>query len=121
MAAEMVGSIMLIGVMMTGAAMVAAQVLSTPPPETVPAFNYWAARENSTTLRLHHLGGDPIPADRYRIFIGGENVTARIRNPGPFTMGRDLWIDNVPETGGTVALAFSGDGQCWRIVATGVR
>lgn len=91
MPAELVGSLMLMGVMMVGAAMVTGYVLSAPPPEEIPAINFGAAVD-ADGVTLHHTGGDSLAWGSYRFYVirsgALENVTELIEDRTTWTMGQ---------------------------------
>ena len=62
---EVVGTIILIGVVMLGMGLVAVILLSNPLPSKVPAFDSIISNI-SHTIYIYHKGGDPLWKGQYR-------------------------------------------------------
>lgn len=65
---ELIGAILLVGLVITAMAIVAVLVLSNPPPEEVPHLNALAGNTSDTIL-LYHTGGDELKEEQTLIRI----------------------------------------------------
>lgn len=65
---ELIGAILLVGLVITAMAIVAVLVLSNPPPEEVPHLNALAGNTSNTIL-LYHTGGDELKEEQTLIRI----------------------------------------------------
>ena len=65
---ELIGAILLVGLVITAMAIVAVMVLSNPPPEEVPHLNALAGNTSDTIL-LYHTGGDELKEEETIIRI----------------------------------------------------
>ncbi|HVN66581.1 MAG TPA: PKD domain-containing protein, partial [Methanomicrobiales archaeon] len=90
---EVVGTVILVGVVMAGVALVGILLLSSPPPTKVPSFDAIISNR-SKTVYIYHKGGDPLSAGEYRIFVDNVDQTAAfsIMSPGtePWSVGETL-------------------------------
>ncbi len=65
---ELIGAILLVGLVITAMAIVAVLVLSNPPPEEVPHLNALAGNTSDSIL-LYHTGGDELKEEQTLIRI----------------------------------------------------
>ncbi|MFA5002076.1 MAG: type IV pilin N-terminal domain-containing protein, partial [Methanolinea sp.] len=81
---ELIGAILLVGLVITAMAIVAVLLLSNPPPEEVPQLNILASRnETSKQFFLYHNGGDAMKI---------ENTIIRINNNPTRVLDQDINI-----------------------------
>ena len=67
---EVIGTIILIGVVMLGMGLVAVLLLSNPLPTKVPAFDSIISNQ-SKTIYIYHKGGDALWKGQYQILVDG--------------------------------------------------
>jgi len=68
--AEIIGSLMLIAIIAIGVAIAGVYLLNHSVPEKIPEFRASLAN-TSTSLTLHHDGGEPIPRSSFKILVNG--------------------------------------------------
>jgi len=123
---ELIGAILLVGLVITAVAIVAVLLLSNPPPEEVPQLNILASRnETSKQFFLYHTGGDELKEDQtlirindYQetvnhtaIYLKSEDGTiegsAWSLTKTPWTLGKTLIIPSA-ETPQSVSIVYRG-------------
>jgi PKD repeat protein len=108
---EVVGTLILVGVVLVGVAFAGTLLLSQPPPTKVPHFNAIISNQ-SNTIYILHKGGDALVLGEYRILVDGEDRTSSFVNNGdePWSVGKTL-----SHTSATmprkVAIVFTGPGN----------
>ena len=114
---EVVGTMILIGVVMAGMALVTVLLLSGPAPSKVPVLEPLITNL-SKTIYIFHRGGDPLWKGDYKILVDGVDRTALFVNDGsePWSVGETLnytsatmpklvvLISNQSTGGGTILL-----------------
>jgi hypothetical protein len=110
---EVVGTIILVGVVMVGVAFVGILLLSNPTPTAVPAFDCIISN-NSRTVYIYHKGGDPLYQGQYTILVDGGDQTTNFTNtsPGtnPWTIGETL-SNTTPNMPKQVVIVFNQGGM----------
>ncbi|MDD1664355.1 MAG: DUF2341 domain-containing protein [Methanomicrobiales archaeon] len=90
---EVIGTLILVGVVMIGIVLVGILLLSNPLPSKVPVFDSIISNR-SETIYMYHKGGDPLIAGQYRILVDGGDQTGNftIMSPGtePWSVGETL-------------------------------
>ncbi len=86
---EVIGAIILISVAVLAMGIVLIVLLSSPLPTNVPSFS-GIISNNSTTIYIRHLGGDPLYSGQYKILVNGVDQTSSFVGPNPFTIGTNL-------------------------------
>ena len=90
---EVIGTLILVGVVMIGIVLVGLLLLSNPAPSKVPVFDSIISNR-SKTIYIYHKGGDPLFAGQYKIFVDGVDQTSifTIMSPGtePWSVGETL-------------------------------
>lgn len=76
---ELIGAILLVGLVITALAIVAVLLLSNPPPEEVPQLNALAGNTSDSIL-LYHTGGDELKEEQTLIRINNN------QDPVPHSM-----------------------------------
>ncbi|MDH7509435.1 MAG: PKD domain-containing protein [Methanolinea sp.] len=121
---ELIGAILLVGLVITAMAIVAVVVLSNPPPEEIPHLSALASNTSNAIL-LYHNGGDELKEDLTIVSInnGPEVPHSKItlRNEDgtsesatwditktPWTMGKALVIDTTPDLPQSVTIVYKG-------------
>ena len=69
-AAEMVGVLMLISILVVVIGIIAVVLFSTPPPDKNPAVNLRITNE-SRFIKLYHAGGDSLQNDKIQVYVDG--------------------------------------------------
>ena len=121
---ELIGAILLVGLVITAMAIVAVLLLSNPPPEEVPQLNILASRnETSKQFFLYHNGGDAMKIENTIIRINNDsspisNKAINITNEDgtnqawagsniPWSLGKTLIIPSA-ETPQSVSIVYQG-------------
>jgi PKD repeat protein len=88
---EVVGTIILVGVVMIGITIVGILLFSNPPSTKVPSFNAIISNQ-SKTIYIYHKGGDPLQSGEFKIFVDGTDRTSSFVNNGndPWSVGETL-------------------------------
>lgn len=119
---ELIGAILLVGLVITAMAIVAVLLLSNPPPEEVPQLNALAGND-TTAIYLYHTGGDelkeqqtlirinnnPTPVSHQDIQIKNEDgtMTTWAGSSIPWSVGKTLIIPSA-ETPQSVSIVYQG-------------
>jgi hypothetical protein len=107
---DMVGTLIMIGIVSGAVAIIAVAILSQPIPSNVPAVRILALTEGNN-LTLLDQGGDTLPAGTYSILVNSVDRTADF-NPLPtgtdFKIGQTLVLTPVTEVR-SVILIYHGD------------
>jgi len=121
---ELIGAILLVGLVITAMAIVAVLLLSNPPPEEVPQLNILASRnETSKQFFLYHNGGDAMRIENTIIRINNDsspisNKAINITNEDgtnqawagsniPWSLGKTLIIPSV-EIPKSISIVYQG-------------
>jgi len=109
---EVVGTLILVGIVMLGIVLVSILLLSNPVPSSVPAFD-GIISNNSTTVYIYHKGGDPLQPGQYQILVNGGDQTRNFTIMGvgspflyPWTVGETL-TNTTPAMPGLVVVVFN--------------
>ena len=89
---EVIGTLILVGVVVTGIGLVGILLLSNPTPSKVPVFDSIISNR-SKTIYIYHKGGDPLWAGQYKILVDGGDQTANFTISGgtdPWSVGETL-------------------------------
>jgi len=90
---EIIGTLVLVGVVVVGIALVGIFLLSNPTPSKVPAFDAIISNQ-SRAIYIYHQGGDSLWAGQYRILVDGGDQTGNftIMSPEnePWSVGETL-------------------------------
>jgi hypothetical protein len=88
---EVVGTLILVGVVIAGMVLVALVLLGSPGPSKVPAFDS-IVTNLSKTIYISHKGGDPLWKGQYRILVDGVDRTGLFVSDGaePWSVGKTL-------------------------------
>lgn len=78
---EVVGTLILIGVVMVGIALASVFLLSRPTASKVPVFDAIISNQ-SNTIYIYHKGGDPLYSGQYQILVDGVDRTSSFTNSG---------------------------------------
>lgn len=119
---ELIGAILLVGLVITAMAIVAVLLLSNPPPEEVPQLNVLAGN-TSDSIYLYHTGGDELKEEQTLIRINNDpnpvfHNTIMIKNEDgtgstwagsniPWSLGKTLIIPSA-ETPQSVSIVYQG-------------
>lgn len=121
---ELIGAILLVGLVITAMAIVAVLLLSNPPPEEVPQLNALAGN-TSDSIYLYHTGGDelneeqtiirinnnPDPVPHTAIHLKSEDGTTESSSwdvtRTPWTVGKTLFISSAVIPQG-VSIVYQG-------------
>ncbi|MCQ8893230.1 MAG: PKD domain-containing protein [Methanolinea sp.] len=121
---ELIGAILLVGLVITAMAIVAVLVLSNPPPEEVPHLSSLASN-TTNSIRLYHTGGDELKEELTTITLnnGPEVPHSKIRlikedgttesapwdiTKTPWTVGTVLVLDTSPDVPQSVTVMYRG-------------
>jgi hypothetical protein len=106
---EMMGTLIMVGIVAGAVGIIAVAILSQPIPSTVPAINIVAVVDGNN-LTILNQGGDTLPPGTYRILVNEQDRTADfLPSPAnaPFAIGRTLAL--TPVTGvRSVTLIYQG-------------
>ena len=108
---EIIGALLLVGLVVVGGAVVGAMYFSQPTPKGVPHLSFYVDwKDNNATL--YHTGGDTLVKGEYRVYIDDVDVTDRV-DLQSWSYGEPLPIRDVTRTPGTVLLTYkdTGDGE----------
>ncbi|HXW98965.1 MAG TPA: DUF2341 domain-containing protein [Methanomicrobiales archaeon] len=109
---EVVGTIILVGMVMVGVVLVGTLLLSGQGPVQVPVFDSIISNQ-SKTVYIYHKGGDPLYAGTYKILVNGNDSTSSfsIASPGtePWSVG-DTLTATLPYLPVHVAIVFNQSG-----------
>jgi len=121
---ELIGTVLLVGLVITAMAIVTVIVLSSPPPEQVPHVNALAGNTTGSVL-VYHNGGDelkeemtsillndnPAPVDHSKIFLKQEDGSIESRpwseTKTPWSVGKTLVIET-PTTPEDITVIYRG-------------
>jgi len=121
---ELIGAILLVGLVITAMAIVAVVLLSNPPPEEIPHLSALASNTSNSIL-LYHNGGDALKEDltiisvnngpeipHSKITIRNEDGTSESATwditKTPWTVGKALVIDTTPDLPQSVIVVYKG-------------
>jgi len=121
---ELIGAILLVGLVITAMAIVAVVLLSNPPPEEIPHISALASNTSNSIL-LYHNGGDALKEDltiisvnngpeipHSKITIRNEDGTSESATwditKTPWTVGKALVIDTTPDLPQSVIVVYKG-------------
>ncbi|MGA2933674.1 MAG: DUF2341 domain-containing protein [Methanomicrobiales archaeon] len=107
---EVVGTLILVGVVVVGMAIVATVLLSQPLPTKVPAFHAIITNQ-SKNIYIQHRGGDALRYAEFQILVDGMDRTSSFMNNGddPWSVGETLYA-SVPSIPGSVTLVLNQSG-----------
>ncbi len=108
---DIVGTLILIGVISGAAGIIAVAVLSQPVPADIPSVQVVSFIEGNN-LTLLNQGGDTLPAGSYSILVNGNDMTSVFQPPpstSPFKIGQNLTHKGTSKIQ-SVTLIYSGDG-----------
>ena len=107
---EVIGTILLMGIVVIGIAFTATLLLSQPLPTTVPHFNAIITNQSKNVYILHK-GGDPLYPGTFQVLVDGVDMTSSFTNNGnsPWSIGETLYA-TLPSMPGSVALVLNGTG-----------
>ncbi len=131
---ELIGAILLVGLVITAMAIVAVLLLSNPPPEEVPQLNILASRnETSKQFFLYHNGGDAMRIENTIIRINNDSilisnqainitnedgsVTPWASSNNPWTVGKTLLVPS-SSTPQSITVIYQGPTSQNLILAT---
>jgi hypothetical protein len=90
---EVIGTLILVGVVVVGIALVGVLLLSNPTPSKVPTFDAIVSN-SSKTIYIYHKGGDTLWKGQYKILVDGGDQTGNfsVLSPGsePWSVGDTL-------------------------------
>jgi hypothetical protein len=91
---EVIGAIVLVGMVMLGVALVWLLLFSSPAPTKVPVLDT-VISNRSKAIYILHKGGDPLRAGEYQIFVDGGDQTGNFTFLGsgtePWSVGETLY------------------------------
>jgi FlaG/FlaF family flagellin (archaellin) len=121
-AAELVGALVLISIIMVVIAIVAVGIFSKAPPAMIPAVDVqFTADSNAHTITIYHKGGDPIPKGQWQVLVNG-TVFSNPQNSNPsgsWTIGDTLNVTDSKITPNTyVAVVYVSGGSGSYLLAT---
>ena len=108
---ELVGTLILIGVISGVAGIIAVSLLSQPVPPDIPSVQVVTFIEGNN-LTLVNQGGDTLPEGSYSILVNGNDMTSVFQPPpstSPFKIGQNLTYKGTSKIQ-SVTLIYSGDG-----------
>jgi len=109
---EVIGAVLLVGLVVIGGAVVATYVLSEPAPKTMPHLSFSVDHDNTTrVLTLYHTGGDTLPWGEYRIYVDGVDKTWSVRENKTWSFNSQLDVLDISQTPGDVVLSYVGSGS----------
>ncbi|MDD1663283.1 MAG: DUF2341 domain-containing protein, partial [Methanomicrobiales archaeon] len=116
---EVIGTLVLIGVVVLGIAIVGIFLSSNPLPTKVPSFNSIISNQ-SQVIYLLHKGGDALQAGEFQILVDGGDQTANFSflssGTYPWSIGETL-IGVAPAMPGRVVIVMNGTGGGATILA----
>ena len=114
---EVIGTLILIGVVVAGMMLVATLLLSQPLPTKVPVLDVIISNQ-SRNIYIYHKGGDPLFRGQYQILIDGGDQTGNFTNSGdePWSVGETL-SNTTPSMPHRVVLVLNGSGSGGGILA----
>jgi PKD repeat protein len=116
---EVVGTLILVGVVLVGVAVGGTLLLSQPTPTEVPHFDAIISNQ-SETIHILHKGGDPLATGEYKILVDGTDRTSSFMNDGddPWSVGETLSYTSLtmPQM---VVIVFTGDGTGRSLIVMG--
>jgi hypothetical protein len=88
---EVVGSLILAGIVIIGMAVVGTLLVSQPPPTKVPVFQALVSNQSAAVYVLHK-GGDALVTGEYQVLVDGVDRTSSFVNDGddPWSVGETL-------------------------------
>ena len=89
---EVIGTLILVGVVVTGMGLVGILLLANPTPSKVPVFDSIISNR-SRAIYIYHKGGDPLWAGQYKILVDGGDQTGNFTISGgtdPWSVGETL-------------------------------
>jgi hypothetical protein len=89
---EVIGTLILIGVVVLGIIIMNVVIFSHPPPARIPSFE-GTIINTSKLITITHQGGDTLEAGQYKILVDGVDRTGNFTNSrgtGPFSAGETL-------------------------------
>ena len=116
---EVVGTLILVGVVMIGILLVSTLLLSNPAASKVPVFSCIISNK-SNVIYIYHKGGDSLYKGQYAILVDGVDRTASFVNNGdePWSVGETMSYTS-PTMPQKVVIVFLGDGKGGTTVLTG--
>ncbi len=109
-ASEVIGAVLLVGLVVIGGAIAAAFVFGQPTPKEVPHVSFSASLNSSAeVLTLYHTGGDTLEWDQYRVIVDGVDKTPNItasQQDKPWSFEAPLAIEGIPGPVGAIVLTY---------------
>jgi hypothetical protein len=107
---EVIGTLILVGVVVIGMAVVGTLLVSQPLPSKIPVFQAIISNQ-STSVYILHKGGDALISGEYQILVDGVDRTSSFANNGdePWSVGETLYA-TFPSVPSHVALVQN---QSW--------
>jgi hypothetical protein len=114
---EVIGTLILIGVVVAGMTLVAILLLSQPLPTKVPVLDVIISNQ-SRNIYIYHKGGDPLVRGQYQILVDGGDQTGNFTNSGdePWSVGETLG-NTTPSMPHRVVIVLNGTGGGGSILA----
>jgi len=116
---EVIGTLLLVGVVVIGIAVTGTLLLSQPNPAKIPTFRVIISNQ-SENIYLKHKGGDPLNAGEYQILVDGVDRTSSFTNSGddPWSIGERLSY-TAPSIPKRVVIVLNQSGGGSYILASG--
>jgi hypothetical protein len=114
---EVIGTLILIGVVVAGMTLVAILLLSQPLPTKVPVLDAIISNQ-SRNIYIYHKGGDPLFRGQYQILVDGGDQTGNFTNSGdePWSVGETL-SNTTPTMPHRVVIVFNESGSGGGVLA----
>jgi hypothetical protein len=108
---EVIGSVLLVGLVVVGAGVAGAIYFSQAPPKELPHLSFSADFNNTVKeITLFHTGGDTLLWGEFRIYIDGEDKTTNVKQQIPWSFNQPLTITGVGNYPGTIVLSYVDGG-----------
>jgi len=114
---EVIGTLILIGVVVAGMTLVAILLLSQPLPTKVPVLDVIISNQ-SRNIYIYHKGGDPLFRGQFQILVDGGDQTGNFTNSGdePWSVGETL-SNTTPSMPHRVVIVLNESGSGGGILA----
>jgi len=111
-ASEVIGAVLLVGLVVIGGAVVAAFVFGQPTPKEMPHVSFGVSLDDTDSLTLHHTGGDTLMRSNYTVYVyytdGERSEATKDETNVTWSSGGDLSISRDSEKQvGHVILAYT--------------